>query len=118
MNLMDLFYPPFTPPNIPGRVHLLKDDPPSKNSVLMTQRWADPAKKAKAFPSPKKDAIVSAFSGKVWNTVAQVSNKTKIDMPYVQKIAVTLHREGKLERRYAKDCMTRCYEYRKVSNAS
>lgn len=119
MNLMEMLYGKYTPPNVPGRIHLLKDDPAGKASDAMVKRWADPEFRAKKkFESPKRNAIVAGFSGRSWITVQQLARKINTDMAYVQRVAVEMYRDGKLERRYAKGSLVRCYEYRKVSDAS
>lgn len=113
MNLMDLFYPPFTPPDIPGRVHLLKDDASGKASDVMVKRWQDPKYRAsRKFSSPKRDAIVAGFSGRSWMTVLQLAAKMRSDTTYVQRVAVNMYRNGLLERRYSQSSLVRCYEYR------
>lgn len=109
MELMNLFYPPFTPPNIPGRIHLLKDEPDSKLTEAMKARWANI--KRKDVLAPKRDAIVRCFKTSGWITVAKVSKKIKMHESYVQRIAAQLHRAGILERQIA-DSAKRTYEYR------
>ena len=112
MNLMDMFYPPFTPPNIPGRVHLLKDDAPSKASVSMVARWQNTDfRDTKVNTSPKRDKIIRCFRISGWATVAQVAKKTNMQCCYVQRVAARLTKAGELERRIL-DRAKGTYEYK------
>jgi len=113
MELMNFYYPVFVPPKEVGsRVHLLKDDEPSKASMSMLARWQNTDfRNTKTNTSPKRDKIIRCFRISGWATVAHVAKKTNMQPCYVQRVAAKLVKSGELERRIL-DRAKGTYEYK------